>query len=169
MNLIYLKSLDSTNTYAKQHLQDLSDRSVVIADVQAAGRGRQGRAWLSDKPGNIYLSIVLKPKQASQEELMALTQKLAQAVIDCLCEEGVAAEMKLPNDVMVHGKKIAGILAETIVQGACLKGVILGLGVNLNLSEEDIRLIDQPATSLYLETGYVVARQTIIEKILNYF
>lgn len=100
---------------------------------------------------------------------MALTQKLAQAVIDCLCKEGVAAEMKLPNDVMVHGKKIAGILAESILQGSVLKGVVLGLGLNLNLSEEDIRLIDQPATSLCLETGYVVARQTIIEKILNYF
>ncbi|MEK6558044.1 MAG: biotin--[acetyl-CoA-carboxylase] ligase, partial [Candidatus Margulisiibacteriota bacterium] len=159
MKLIYLNSVDSTNTYAKQHLHELSDHAVIVADTQTAGRGRQNRSWLSNKPGNVYLSIILKPKHASPDELTALTQKLAQAVIDGLRDKGVSAEMKPPNDVMVRGKKIAGILAESTTQGSILKGVIFGLGVNLNLSNEETQSIGQPATSLYLETGLLVERE----------
>ena len=77
--------------------------------------------------------------------------------------------MKPPNDVMVRGKKIAGILAESTTQGSILKGVIFGLGVNLNLSNEETQSIGQPATSLYLETGLLVEREAFIADVLTAF
>lgn len=147
--------LDSTNRHACANLRVLKDGDVIQATVQSAGHGRMRRRWISDVPGNLCMSIVLKPRHAAPAELPLanLSQLLALGVCRLLDAQGSSASLKWPNDVMVGGRKIAGLLAETVVQGGELLGLVLGLGVNLNMEAGTLATIDQPATSLSVLTG----------------
>ena len=149
--IIGFAELESTNRHASAHLENLTCGDVVQADVQSAGHGRMRRRWVSHVPGNLCMSIVLKPRHAAPADLPLsnLSQLLALSVCHALDARGVRATLKWPNDVLVGGKKIAGLLAETVVRGAGeFAGLVLGLGVNLNLGEDLLATIDQPATSL---------------------
>lgn len=150
-HVIEFAELDSTNRYALANLRDLSDRDVIQAAVQTQGHGRLQRRWISHVPGNLCISLVLKPVHASPAELplAGLSQLLAISVCRVL---GAGATLKWPNDVLLGGRKIAGLLAETVTQGDFV-GLVLGLGVNLNLDAETLATIDQPATSLSAWTG----------------
>jgi len=153
--IIEFAELDSTNRYASAKLRELADGDVIQAGIQTAGHGRLQRHWLSHIPGNLCLSIVLKPLAAlAALPLVNLSQLLALAVCRALDAQGASASIKWPNDVLVARRKIAGLLAETVVQGAGeLVGMVLGLGVNLNLATDMLDTIDQPATSLAVATG----------------
>jgi len=168
-NIICFPFLDSTNTYAKTNLETLQHGDVIVADSQTAGRGQKGHHWRSDVIGNIYASIILKPLNVKPDELPMLTHDLARAIIITLADYDVVATMKWPNDVMVEGKKIAGILAEAVTQGQQVKGVVLGFGVNLALPQEIVETIDQPATSLNLLLGKVVDRYTFLGRVIARF
>lgn len=153
--IIEFAELESTNRYACARLDELSDGDVIQAMVQTAGHGRLRRPWLAHVPGNLCLSLVLKPVHAAPAELPLtnLSQLLALCVCRALAAHGVQANLKWPNDVLVAGHKIAGLLAETVVQGNHgFRGMVLGLGVNLNLDAQVLATIDQPATSLALVT-----------------
>ena len=102
--------------------------TVVIADEQTAGRGRQGRTWSSPR-GGLYLSVLLRPAFASAA-LLPLAAGVA--VAEALGNFGVRAELKWPNDVLVEGRKEAGILAEASSSASALEWVVLGIGVNLD-------------------------------------
>jgi BirA family biotin operon repressor/biotin-[acetyl-CoA-carboxylase] ligase len=151
--VIEFAELDSTNRYACARLRELSDGDVIQAAAQTAGRGRMERKWISDAPGNLCVSLVLKPAHAAPANLplVNLSQLLALAVCRALDSDNAPATLKWPNDVLVRGRKIAGILAETVVQGGDFLGLVLGLGVNLNLDATALATIDQPATSLAVE------------------
>lgn len=154
--VIEFAELDSTNRHACANLQDLADGDVIQATVQTAGHGRLSRRWISDIPGNLCLSIVLKPNHAAPAELPLanLSQLLALSVCHALDAQAATATLKWPNDVLVRGHKIAGLLAETVARGTGeFLGMVLGLGVNLNLDAESLARIDQPATSLAAWTG----------------
>src|SRR6478672_7038965 len=136
--------------------------AVVAADEQTAGRGRLGRAWEAAKGAGLLFSIVLKPTVES-ERLPELTVVAAEAVCAAISlETGLSASVKPPNDVLVGGRKVAGILAE-----AADGRVVLGVGVNVSQSTaqlpEDTRL---PATSLALE-GAAVERVELLAAILE--
>jgi BirA family transcriptional regulator, biotin operon repressor / biotin---[acetyl-CoA-carboxylase] ligase len=148
--IIEFSELDSTNRYACANLRELDDGDVVHAIVQSAGYGRMCRRWISDIPGNLCMSIVLKPDHAAPADLPLanLSQLMALCVCRALDVHGVSASLKWPNDILVGGRKIAGLLAETVVEGAEFLGLVLGLGVNLNLNDAMLKSIDQPATSL---------------------
>lgn len=149
--VIEFAELNSTNQYACERLRDLNDRDAIHAGIQTAGRGRWNRKWLSEVPGNLCLSLVLKPSGAPAElPLAGLSQLLAVSVCRVLKSHSVAATLKWPNDIQVDGRKIAGILAETVVQGHEFLGLVLGIGVNLNLGSATLALVDQPATALNL-------------------
>lgn len=169
--ITYFKKLDSTNSYALKNISLLSDRDVILADIQTAGRGRFNRNWISDTENNLYMSIVLKPSQKTDNKypMANLTQYISVALCNILENYGVKAEIKWPNDVFVNNKKIAGILAQSSIQGEDLKGFVLGLGVNLNLKQEKVDQIDQPATSLNLVLGQSIDKNLFTEKILNEF
>ena len=141
--------LDSTNLHALANLHKLSDGDVIQAHVQTAGYGRLNRRWISHVPGNLCLSLVLKPAHGAPADLplASLSQLLALSVCRALDALGARATLKWPNDVLVVGNKIAGLLAETVTRNG-FAGLVLGLGVNLNLDPEMIASIDQPATSL---------------------
>lgn len=158
IQLIELKSVDSTNDWAKRHLGDLNKEalSLIIAEEQTAGRGQYNRRWYAP-PGQIIASFVFFRDNIDQS---CLVQLLALVVQDVLREEGVFAHIKWPNDLLIDGKKVAGILTET-ADGA----YILGLGLNLKLTDKELSAIDQPATSLWTVTGKEFSRNKLLEAI----
>ena len=168
----FISEIDSTNTYARQALADLPNFKVISADLQTGGRGQFERSWLSSAKngGNCYISIVLKPENI--EHLGELTKYSSLAVAKTLEAYGFAPRLKYPNDVLVEGKKIAGVLAESVFIGKVLKGVIVGIGVNLNLEAEElnmINIVDIGATSIYNEIGENVDKNEFIERLIGNF
>ena len=143
--ILRFDQLDSTNTYAKRNCSLIADQTIIVAKTQTAGRGRLQRKWLSDQ-GGLYFSIVLKPQQICF--LPNLTQLMALAVCQTVCTYGVPACLKWPNDVLVNGQKICGILSEAVVSKQGVDALILGVGINIG--QTDLTRAGQPAVSLAL-------------------
>lgn len=157
MKTVYLEKVESTNLFAKSHLHDLEDRTIVHASRQSSGRGRLQRRWVDLGGDNLFMTIVLKPSETFNEIYSNLTQYLSVVLCDLLDEYGISAEIKWPNDVQINGKKLAGILSETVMQGNKFKGLVLGIGVNLNSSQTALEAVtDKAAASLNLELGTAV-------------
>ena len=169
MELLFLNEVDSTNKYAKEHINELTNKTLIYTDVQTAGRGRLNRKWNYNSGSNIYASIVLKPSMNMKEVYSNLTQYLSLVLSEVFEGYGINPKIKWPNDVRINGKKISGILAESVIEKGELKGVILGFGVNLNCSLEDLNKIDQPATSLNIETGLEINREVFLKKVIDKF
>jgi BirA family biotin operon repressor/biotin-[acetyl-CoA-carboxylase] ligase len=168
--LIEFAELDSTNRHACSRLRGLADGDVIQAAIQTAGRGRWSRKWISDVPGNLCLSLVLKPAGVPADlPLASLSQLLAFSASQALESYRVQPALKWPNDIQVGGRKIAGILAETVVEGSAFLGLVLGIGVNLNLNRETLAMIDQPATALNLELGTEVDVNAFRDLLLEAF
>ena len=169
MDILHFKELESTSVWARKNLKDLEDFKVISADIQTMGHGQFERKWFSsDKNGgNIYISIVLKPENIEHlNELTRFTSYIGAKTIE---EYGIKAQFKFPNDILINGKKIAGILAESVFIGNEFKGVITGIGINLNLTADEAKNIDIPATSIFIETGKNVSKDEFLEKLLNNF
>ncbi len=144
-------TIDSTNDEARRLIEKgEGEGAVVQAEEQAKGKGKPGRSWYSPARLGIYLSAIVKPHK-NPREIASITLIGARAVVNLLVEvAGVKADIKLPNDVMVGGKKIAGILVERLDSGC----IIMGIGVNLNQSAGSFPPdIADTATSLKIETG----------------
>ena len=171
MNIVRLEEIDSTNLYAKRNLSNLPDKTVVSADCQTNGRGRFNRTWVDLGKDNIFATIVLKPSENFSLVYPNLTQYLSVTICKTLEEYGVAPSIKWPNDVLIDGKKIVGILSETVMQGAKFKGIVLGFGINLNASKENLSQIhDKEATALNIETSVMhVDKEEFLDKLLNRF
>lgn len=153
-NLIHFNSIDSTNAYALREMTALSHDSVIIANRQSAGRGRLERHWISDSDENLYMSIVIKPDRPWREiPLVNFTQYFSLCLCRVLAAYGVTPLIKWPNDVLVEGAKIAGILSETVFEGSQFLGMVLGIGVNLNSDPSAEHSIDQNVTALASHTG----------------
>ena len=169
MNFLYLEEIDSTNKYAKDRVNDISDMTVVYTYKQTDGRGRLNRKWNYTGQDNIYASIVLKPSSQMKEVYSNLTQLLCVVLSEVFEEYGIKPKIKWPNDVRINGKKISGILAETVIENSTLKGIILGFGVNLNVEQSLLNDINQPATSLNIETGMVIDKEIFLKKVTEKF
>ena len=165
--ILEFNSIDSTNTYCLKHFDNLKDKTAVSALEQTAGRGRFTRTWVSDNYENIYLSFVLKPQNLKHIE--NLTQYLSVITTKVIETYGVEAEIKYPNDVLVNGKKVCGILCESSLKKNVIQGVVLGIGVNLNMPQEILDSIDRPATSLNIETGQPINRQEFLNALVTEF
>lgn len=154
MKILSLEETDSTNIYAKKHLAELEDCTVISSRRQTAGRGRLNRSWLDLGDGNLFVSIVLKPSEVFNKNFVNLTQFLSVCIAKTIESYGLKTEIKWPNDVNINGKKIAGILSETVMQGAKLKGIILGFGINVTADSDDVKKVaDKEVTSLSIELG----------------
>lgn len=169
MNLFYLEEIDSTNKYAKEHIQDLSDKTVVYTFNQTNGRGRLERKWSYLGKDNIYASVVLKPSEEMREVYSNLTQYLCVVLAQTFEEYGVEPKIKWPNDIQINSKKISGILAEGVIEKGKLEGLVLGFGINLNTKKELLDKINQPATSLNIETGEDIDKEIFLKKLLAKF
>lgn len=168
MELIYKETLNSTNAYAKEHMDTLADMSFVYCKNQTNGKGRLNRTWVSDNDKNLYLTIVLKP-QVPNYPYINLTQYLCVVTCSVLKKYGIEPQIKWPNDILINGKKIAGILAQVSTIGHRVKGIALGIGVNLNSSLQEMNLIDKPATSLNLEVNREINREEFLYMLANEF
>lgn len=144
--------LYSTNTWVLQNALLLAREklSVISADEQSAGRGRHKNRWFSPKGENLYASFCFFCEE--EKNVSNTPQILALSVVEVLQKLGLEAKVKWPNDLLIHKKKIAGILSETKSIGA-LRLVCLGLGLNINMKEESLKNISNSATSLYFETN----------------
>lgn len=170
MYIVRLDEVNSTNLYAKANIASLSDKTIIIADKQTSGRGRFDRKWVDLGQGNIFMSIILKPSDKFSDVYTNMTQYLSVVLCKTLEQYGLSPCIKWPNDVLVSNKKIAGILSETVMQGNNFKGLVLGVGINLNSSEEAVKQIkDKEVTALNIELSCVVDKEEFLNKLLNNF
>jgi len=160
-------SVDSTNNTAKRLVGE-SDKegTVILADSQTQGKGRLGRAWYSEEKVGIYLSILLKPS-LPPEQIAQITLVAGVALVEAINEfSRVRAYLKWPNDILLNGKKVAGILTENF-QEKKHSGIILGIGINVNHSRFPVHL-QHIATSMAMENGEIYERLPLITFLLNH-
>ena len=170
-SIIYLDSTASTNMYAKKTAEEpFQEGTVIIAEEQTAGRGRLGRQWVSPKGKGIWMSLLLKPDilPADAPKLtIAAAQAVSRALWKC-CR--LDAGIKWPNDIVVSGKKLCGILTEMSAEADEIKSVVVGIGINVNLDAEDFGPeISDIATSVRLQKGSIVSRKLLAASVLNEF
>jgi BirA family biotin operon repressor/biotin-[acetyl-CoA-carboxylase] ligase len=163
--VLRLGEVTSTNDVAKGLGRDGEEEGlVVLAKSQTIGRGRMGRGWSSPE-GGLYLSVLLRPKMRSAD-LLRMTVfscvPVAQAIEE-VC--GIDVQLKWPNDLMVQGKKVGGILVEGVSKGADLDFIALGIGVNVNARPE--RIGENEATSLNFLLGHNADMDALLENLLH--
>ncbi len=165
----FCEQLDSTNLEAQRNAESGAVHgAVVIADMQTAGRGRRGRSWQSPAGSNLYFSLLLRP-QAAPESVAAVTLVMALAVAEAIREvAGAAAQIKWPNDVVVGGKKVCGILTEMRVQQGRIQDVVIGVGINVGQTEFAPELASV-ASSLFLTCGREISREELLAFTLKAF
>ncbi len=165
-NVICFKALDSTNdTAADSARQADSDGLVVLADVQRRGRGRGRRAWLSEAGANVLMSVVPRDdanRPPAEPVTIAAGMAVAEAIEQVLEAPG-ACRLKWPNDVLLDGRKAAGILVEQRRVGSA-RSLIVGIGINVNAHPPDGR-VDRPATSLAAWRGGRVDRVAVVRAV----
>jgi len=147
----WFDQVDSTNSRLLEKVRltpDLQSGTILAARVQTAGRGRLGRKWVSSSAGNLLFSLYYRT-EAPLCRIPSLIMAVAIAIDDMLHDLHVHSNLKWPNDIQVNGRKIAGLLAER----AGDDGVVIGVGLNVNMTVDEMAQIDQPATSLRIETG----------------
>jgi BirA family biotin operon repressor/biotin-[acetyl-CoA-carboxylase] ligase len=155
--------LDSTNDFALKNKATLLCGDVVVADKQTKGRGRFDRKWLSDSAENVYLTLVLG-EIANFSVIPLYTAVILVRVLESF---GVKAQIKWPNDVLVDNKKLAGILVQNSFQGSNFF-VVVGVGLNISLSEEDKGKIGVPVVCLQ-EIGVKIGKDSFIKEFLDIF
>jgi BirA family biotin operon repressor/biotin-[acetyl-CoA-carboxylase] ligase len=158
--LASFETIDSTNVYASRWARDgAPEGTLVVAERQTAGRGRLGRHWVSPARVNLYASLVLRPRlQPADAPQLALAAAVGVArALEPLAPGRVA--IKWPNDCLLDGKKVAGILTEMDAEVDRIRAVVLGIGVNLNAPVRAFpRELRDTATSVLLATGSAVDR-----------
>lgn len=166
----YHQSLESTNNQAKKLAKENQGQGeVVIAEEQTQGRGRLGRSWISPKKKGIWMSIIVKPS-IEPTEASKLTQITAASIYRALSEMGVETSIKWPNDIILNDKKLCGILTEMSCEMMQINYMVVGIGINVNLSLRDIPVdIRDKATSLKIECGKDFNRKELVARILNNF
>lgn len=159
-------SISSTNEYAKKMLATQPAPLAIVAEHQTLGRGRRGRKWNSPYAQNLYLSYAW-PVTRGMAQIDGLSLVAGLAVVRAVEQVvGTTAQLKWPNDVLINNAKVAGILLELVGDPADLCSVVIGIGVNLNMTSTN-QAIDQEWTSLALETGKQVDRTQFAQSVLE--
>lgn len=164
--ILHYKTLDSTSDLAKTFAEKgAAANTVIVADYQEKGRGQFDRTWQSPRGKDLLFSIILRPNRVKANALPIITQIAAEVIRDVLRSEfGFKATIKKPNDVLVGGKKICGILTEGSTQGGWVGYVILGIGLNVNSTKKELL---RTATSIKVLSGKMYDQKLILEKILS--
>ncbi len=164
--VVVLPEIDSTNTYALDHVAE--DGAVVFAEHQTAGRGRLGRSWHAPRGASLTFTVLLLETPnalAAARWMMAGAIAVAQAIAQ---ETDVSPQLRWPNDLFVRGKKLAGILVETRRRGANSLAVAIGIGINcLQHAGHFPPALRKQATSLELESSHPIERTTLARALLQ--
>ena len=165
--IVYLRSVDSTNRYARQLAADGAEQgTLVLADEQTAGRGRRGRGWLSPAGEGIFMTLILRPHaHPSHVAVLSLQTALAVArAISRACQ--LDARIKWPNDIVCGGRKVCGMLLEMNADEQSVHDVVAGIGINVHQKafEGDIA---KTASSLDLLTGRTICRADVVRAFLE--
>ncbi len=166
-NVLYFDETDSTNTEAKKAAEAGAPHgTLAVADYQSGGKGRRGKNWVSPHGVGIWMSIMVRPKlHPSCASMLTLVAALSVAEgIGKVC--GLDTRIKWPNDIVVNGKKVCGILTEMSTELECINYVVTGIGINVN-TEEFPEEIEAVASSLLIETGDRVKRSSLIGAIME--
>jgi BirA family biotin operon repressor/biotin-[acetyl-CoA-carboxylase] ligase len=164
----YFDSIGSTNSEALAWATGgAKDLSLVIADEQTAGRGRLDRKWFTPKGTALAFSLILRPRAEEKPYLSRMVGLAALAVTDSLRTRGLVSQIKWPNDVLLNGRKVAGILVETVWSGEEVDGLVIGIGMNiLKDAVPPADVLTFPATSLEESLGSLVEREKMLQDIL---
>ncbi len=166
--ILHYNILDSTMDETRRlSLQGLEEGAVVIAEEQRLGRGRYGRVWISPSGENLSFSVFLKPTGL---QLPFLNMAAALSVCKMVSNSyGLDAAVKWPNDVLVNGRKISGILVETDMQSKNVINAIIGIGINVNLDPSKFSDISNISTSIKNELGQIIDRTYAMKEFLRFF
>ncbi len=169
--IYYYDSVDSTQTEAHKLINEgAPEGTIVIADEQTSGKGRLAREWHSLKQKGVWMSLIIKPNLPPQQapQYTLITAVAIARTIEQLTE--LTPEIKWPNDILINGKKVVGILTELQAEADQIKALIIGIGMNVNHKQEDFPKLLQPiATSLAIEKGEKVSRVKFIQTFLKIF
>jgi len=162
--VIYCPSLTSAMEVARLEAQrGAAEGTVIVAGEQTVGRGRVNRVWLSPE-GNVALSVILYPSLAYLPYLIMMASLAVVHSIEAVT--GLESQIKWPNDVLINGKKVCGILIESDLRGSAVDCAVIGIGINVNLGLCDFPEIQLTATSISDELGRDVSRLSIIRSLL---
>lgn len=162
-NIFMYDKTDTTNERAKAK-SNAPDGSLFIAEVQTCGKGSRGRGWQSPKGTGIWHSVLLKP-DIPPMEVSQITLIAGLAVCKAV---GLNSMIKWPNDIVINGKKICGILTEMSAEINMIHYIVCGIGINVNMETFEDNLSDK-ATSMYIESGKKYPRSVIIARLMNEF
>ncbi len=166
----YFDTIDSTNTYCKTLAKsNAKEGTLVISEEQTKGIGTKGRSWSSPKGSGLWFSILLRPKMTVSD-----LGKIVIVTSSALCKTfenlKVNSKIKWPNDILVNGKKLCGILTEVKLKGDYIDYIILGIGINVNVNYTDFNdNLKLTATSLKIELSREISRPYILGTFLNFF
>ena len=183
-DIMWLDSVDSTNSEAKRRIPDIDNLSVLSALSQSEGRGQKGNKWSSFPGENLTFSIVLKFGEqtagkarlsvagklclaVAAREQFVLTKITSLSIVEFLSRHGIKAKIKWPNDIYVGDKKICGVLIENSLRGENLSSSIIGIGLNINQRNFDVNLPNP--TSMALETGLLEDIKGCLEEFMDIF
>ncbi|MDQ1145278.1 BirA family biotin operon repressor/biotin-[acetyl-CoA-carboxylase] ligase [Bacillus sp. SORGH_AS 510] len=170
-NIHYEESVESTQKIAHRlAADDLPEGTVIIAEEQKAGKGRMNRKWHSPKYTGVWMSLILRPN-IPLTKAPQLTLLTAVAVVQAIEEmTGLNPEIKWPNDILLNGKKITGILTELQAEADRIHSIIIGIGINVNQKMEDFpEDLRETASSLFIQEGEIVSRAGLIRSFFKHF
>jgi len=164
----YEESVDSTQKIAHRlAYESAPEGTIIITEEQVSGKGRMGRVWHSPKYSGIWMSIILRPN-IPPPKAPQLTLIAAVAVVQAIeAFTNLTPKIKWPNDILINGKKVTGILTELLAEADRINAIIIGIGINVNQQVEDYpKELKDIATSLSIEAGEKLARAELIKIVL---
>lgn len=169
VHTLHFTTIDSTNTWAKKHAHefDLHALTCITSDQQTAGRGQRDKTWFSPPLGNLYMTFFFV-LPLDFHWTSNLGQIFALSCAQVLKDLGFVPALKWPNDILLEEKKAGGVLSETLPLDDGI-GIVLGMGLNVNIAPEQLSHLDQPATSLAEQSGKSFALSSLVHALLQKF
>ena len=165
---VYQASVTSTMDLARQEAEGgAPDGTLVVADEQTEGQGRRGRQWVSPPGGNIYATIILRPGAWDLRYLGMVAPLAVCEAVDAVAD--VRSVIKWPNDLLIEGRKVGGVLIDTRLRGDEVDFALVGVGINVNFDPSRHEEIREMATSLASELGRELSREALLAAFLNRF
>jgi BirA family biotin operon repressor/biotin-[acetyl-CoA-carboxylase] ligase len=158
----YLEQTGSTNRDLLAKAEGLPEFYVLATDFQTAGKGRMDRSWEANPGSSVMASVLLRPSFTESSGIGWLSLMTALAISQAIKSLGQEAKIKWPNDVLIHDKKVSGILAEAAADLSC---VVIGFGINVNQSSSELPV--ETATSLSIETGKAIDRDQLLVAVIQ--